>query len=126
MEQQYSDENSRLIDHSNGYDSFDVYQETSKGFSIWDIIRIILRWWWLIVTIVLVTLLVTGLVVSRITPVYMASSVIEVKQQERQIFDNNSEVQDFTVDDEFFNTQIELLRSDSLASDIIDQFNLLS
>ena len=95
-------------------------------FNIWDILRVLQRWWWLIVAILLLGLLMTGYFVSRTTPVYMASSVLEVKQQERQILDQNSEVEDFVVNSEFFNTQVELLKSDTLAGDIIDQFNLIS
>ncbi len=94
------------------------------GFNIWDLFRVLSRWWWVIALITLVSLLVTFYVVSQATPVYMASSIIEVKQQERQIFNQDSEVENFVVDSEFFNTQIELLRSDTLAGDIIDQFNL--
>ena len=97
-----------------------------SGFDIWDIFRVLSRWWWVIALITLVSLLVTFYVVSQTTPVYMASSTIEVKQQERQIFDQDSDVENFVVDSEFFNTQIELLRSDTLAGDIIDQFNLTS
>ena len=97
-----------------------------SGFDLWDIFRVLSRWWWVIALITLVSLLVTFYVVSQTTPVYMASSTIEVKQQERQIFDQDSDVENFVVDSEFFNTQIELLRSDTLAGDIIDQFNLTS
>jgi len=95
-------------------------------FNIWEILRVLQRWWWLIGAIILLGLLITGYFVSRTTPVYMASSVLEVKQQERQILDKNSEVEDFVVDSEFFNTQVELLKSDTLAGDIIDQYNLIS
>ena len=98
----------------------------SPGLNISEVFRILLKWWWLIGSIVLISVLLTGYIVSRMTPVYLASSVLEVKQQERQVLNNSSEVQDFVVDNEFFNTQIELLRSKSLAGDIIDQFNLIS
>ena len=97
-----------------------------SGFDIWDIFRVVSRWWWVIALITLLSILVTFYFVSQTTPVYMASSTIEVKQQERQIFDQDSDVENFVVDSEFFNTQIELLRSDTLAGDIIDQFNLTS
>lgn len=97
-----------------------------SGLNIWDIFRVLSRWWWVIGFITLATLLITFYFVSKTTPVYMASSIIEVKQQERQIFDQDSDVENFVVDSEFFNTQIELLKSDTLAGDIIDQFNLIS
>jgi len=96
------------------------------SINIWEILRIFQKWWWLIAAIVFISVLFTGYFVSRMTPVYRASSILEVKQQDRQIFDQNSEVEDVVVDNEFFNTQIELLKSDTLAGDIIDQFNLVS
>lgn len=96
------------------------------GFNIMDVLRVFLRWWWLIAAIMGVSILLTLWSVSRQTPVFLASSILEVKQQDRQIFDQNSDVENFQVDSEFFNTQIELLRSDTLAGDIIDQFNLIS
>ena len=105
------------------------YASDSSEFvsiNIWEILRILQKWWWLIAAIIFISVLFTGYFVSRMTPVYRASSILEVKQQDRQIFDQNSEVEDVVVDNEFFNTQIELLKSDTLAGDIIDQFNLVS
>lgn len=99
---------------------------TVNVFDVWEIIKVISRWWWAIFLMVLAAVILTYYIVSRIDPVYLATSVIEVKQQERQIFDQNSDVESFVVDSEFFNTQIELLRSDTLASDIIEQFNLIN
>ena len=103
-----------------------VDYKNSDGFNIAEILRVLLRWWWLIAAITLISTLLTFYFVNKVTPVYMASSIIEIKQQERQIFDQNSDVENFVVDSEFFNTQIELLKSDSLADDIIKQFNLTS
>ena len=97
-----------------------------NGFNIWDIFRVLRSWWWLIGALVLVSMLLTGYFVSRMTPVYMASSILEIKQQERKIFDQDTEVESVQVNDEFFSTQIELLKSDTLAGNIIDQFNLVS
>lgn len=96
------------------------------GINVWDILRILQRWWWLIAGIALLSVIATGYFVSRMTPVYMASSILEIKQQERKIFDQGSDVEDFVVDSEFFNTQIELLKSATLAGNIIDEFNLIA
>lgn len=98
----------------------------SSVFNIFDIFRVLRRWWWLIAAFVILSVIVTGYFVSRMDPVYQASSILEIKQQERKIFDQNSEVEDFIVDNEFFNTQIELLKSSTLAGNIVDQFNLTS
>ena len=98
----------------------------SSVFNIFDIFRVLRRWWWLIAAFVILSVIVTGYFVSRMDPVYQASSILEIKQQERKIFDQNSEVEDFIVDNEFFVTQIELLKSSTLAGNIVDQFNLTS
>lgn len=107
-------------------DTADMNSASFGGFNIWDIFRVLQGWWWLILSIVIVSLLLTGYVVSRMTPVYMASSILEIKQEDRKIFGQDSDAESFVADSEFFNTQIELLRSDTLAGNIIDQFNLIS
>ena len=126
MRTQDNGEANRFDNNVYDTDEYDLHPTSLGAFSMMDIFRILLKWWWLITAITLISLLVTGYFVSRQTPVYMASSILEIKQQERQILDNGSDIQDFVVDNEFFNTQIELLKSDSLAGDIVDQFNLVS
>jgi len=103
-----------------------LFSSSIRDFSVWDVLRVLQQWWWLIAAIVVLSVLATGYFVQRTTPVYMAFSILEVKQQERQILDTSSEVEDFVVDDQFFNTQIEILKSSTIAGDIIDQFNLTS
>ena len=126
MRTQDNGEANRFDNNVYDTDEYDLHPTSLGAFNIMDIFRILLKWWWLITAITLISLLVTAYFVSRQTPVYMASSILEIKQQERQILDNGSDIQDFVVDNEFFNTQIELLKSDSLAGDIVDQFNLVS
>lgn len=106
-----------------GYSS--GYSAEGSILDIWNILNIIKKWWWLIFLFTAMIVGLTALVVFRMTPVYMASSVLEVKQQERQIF-NNSDVENFTVDKEFFDTQVELLKSVSLAESVVDSLNLVA
>ena len=101
-------------------------QNSSNFFNFWEILRIAQKWWWLVLTISIVSILTTAYFVRKITPVYKATSTIEVKQEERQILGEASAVENFVVDNEFFETQIQLLKSQTLAGDIVDQFNLLS
>ena len=101
-------------------------QNSSNFFNFWEILRIAQKWWWLVLTISIVSILTTAYFVRKITPVYRATSTIEVKQEERQILGEASAVENFVVDNEFFETQIQLLKSQTLAGDIVDQFNLLS
>lgn len=119
-------QNDHEVGHTSNIITLGPHNAEDSGFKIWNILGIFRQWWWVVAAIVLISTLATAYVVSRMTPIYMATSVLEVKQQERQVLDNSSEVQDFVVDNEFFNTQVELLRSKSLAGDIIDQFNLIN
>jgi len=93
--------------------------------NIWKILNIFKKYWWVIAISTTIVMGLTALAVFRITPVYMASSVLEVKQQERQLF-NASQVDNFIDGKEFFNTQIELLKSTTLASNVIDSLDLMS
>jgi capsular exopolysaccharide synthesis family protein len=91
----------------------------------WTIIHAVKKWWWFVILITAMIVAFTALAVFRMTPVYMATSVLEIKQKERQIF-NASEVENFIVDNEFFDTQVELLKSGTLAENIVDSLNLVS
>ena len=108
-----------------------VYAEAANNslhtnvLDILSILNVLKKWWWLIVSAAVLTLGLASLVVFRLTPIYVASSVIEIKQKERQIF-NSSEIDGLVVDQEFFATQVELLKSVSLAESIINNQNLLS
>jgi len=92
---------------------------------LWRILQTLQKWWWLILLIILVFTSATHFAVSRITPVYMATTTVEVKQSERNIVDV-SQVENVIADKEFLNTQIELLKSKNLAQDVIESLNLLS
>ena len=99
------------------------FETEAPMIDLWKLINIFKKWWWLIASIAALVTGLTALVVYRMTPVYMASSVLEIKQKDRQIF-NASEVEGLVVDKEFFNTQVELLKSDTLAENVIDSLNL--
>ena len=91
----------------------------------WKILRIVQRWWWLIGFIVGLLTAITAIILFRVTPLYLASSVLEVKQEERKIVDV-SEVESIVVDKEFLSTQLELLQSERLIGDTINSLNLMS
>ena len=100
--------------------------ESETGLiDIWRILTALKKWWWLIATTIALAIAFTVLTVFRITPVYMASSVLEIKKKERQIF-SGAEVESAVFDREFFDTQIELLKSQTLAGSVVDNLNLVS
>ena len=59
------------------------------------------------------------------TPIYRSVSVLEVKPQDRKVLDNG-QVEDIVAGKEFFETQIELLRSQTLAKTVVKALNLTS
>ena len=98
-------------------------QETSL-IDFWHITRVLQRWWWLIGLIIAFTMALTFILLLRLTPIYQASSLLEVKQEERNIVDV-SDVENVIVDKEFLSTQIVLLKSESLIEDTIESLNLM-
>jgi len=104
------------------FDSMPNRQTTLVDF--WQIIRVIQRWWWLIGLIIAVITTIVSLLTFRLTPIYQASSLIQVKQEERKIVDV-SEVENIIVDKEFLSTQVELLKSERLIENTIESLNLM-
>ncbi|WP_371396503.1 GumC family protein [Fretibacter rubidus] len=93
--------------------------------SFWQVISVLRRWWWLIALIMTIITAVTAVILFRITPVYQATSLLEVRQEERNVIDVSA-VESVVVDREFLTTQVELLQSQSLIQDTIESLNLLS
>lgn len=106
---------------SNGH----YYLDAEGGLiDFWKILQVLQRWWWLIGIIIVFITAITALILFRMAPLYLASSVLEVKQEERKIVDV-SEVESVVVDKEFLSTQLELLQSERLIGDTIETLNLM-
>ena len=76
----------RSEEHLSRVDYPEVRTADLMGFGLDDVLRLLRRWWWVIASFIIASLLLTFYFVSKVTPVYLATSSIEVKQQERQIF----------------------------------------
>lgn len=100
-------------------------EETVSLIDFWKILNVLRKWWWLIALIMTVFTALTALILLRMQPLYLASTTVEIKQEERNIIDV-SEVENVIADKEFMTTQIELLQADSLAENVIEKLNLLS
>lgn len=98
--------------------------DTTGFFDLRYIIGLVLRWWWLALLIVGVSVTFAAWNVSKVERTYLSSVLIEVKQQERNVIDV-SEVEDVRVDRFWLSTQIELLQSEALAERVINQLQLL-
>lgn len=91
---------------------------------IWGIIR---KRKWVLVAAIAIALVVGMLTTLLMTPEYTASATIEIQRETRN-FTNvagaETEKNDSTVDQEFYQTQYGLLRSRSLADRVAQQLNL--
>ncbi len=95
------------------------------GLNIWYIMRLLRKWWWLIALSIIVFTAGTAYFVNKMTPIYRSSTLLEVKQQQRKILDVGA-IEDIVTDKDFFTTQIELLQSEKLIEDVVENLNLLS
>jgi len=98
---------SELVMSRDGGD-YGLEGEAEAGLiDFWQILRVLQRWWWLIALIVTLITAATAVILFRATPMYKASALLEVKQEERNVV-NVSEVESIVVDQEFLTTQIDL------------------
>ena len=96
-----------------------------RSFDSWKLFLVAKKWAWAIALFMLLVASLTLVAVLRMQPIYSASTTIEIKQAERNII-GFSDVDSIVADTEFLTTQVELLRSTSLAQDVVKELNLLS
>lgn len=106
-------------------DNFTNSNAASISVDILKMLEVLRRWWWLIALIMTIVTAMTALILTRMQPSYLASTTLEIKQEERNIIDV-SEVENIIADKEFLATQVELLKSVSLFENVIEKLNLVS
>lgn len=95
-----------------------------EGFDPSDIWRVIAKWWWLILAIVVSCVLAAIVLSLLITPEYRARTTVEVNAEGTQVV-KMGELEPMRVPDrEFLTTQAALLRSRSLAERVARSLNL--
>ncbi len=103
--------------------NLDFDEGSDGGFNFWELLRIFVKWWWLIAIIVLVVVAATTIFTLRQTPMYRATTTVEIKQQESNIIEVN-DVEQINANAEFMSTQYSLLRSRALAERVVQSLNL--
>lgn len=121
----HSDTGILAVDDPQSKNLFDQLPEQNNQLDLAKAINILKKWSWLILTSIIITLGLTALVVFKFAPIYSASSTLEIKQQERKIF-SESDIAGIVVDDEFFSTMVELIKSRTLAESVVNSLNLAS
>ena len=102
--------------------------ELDESLHLRDILRIILKRKWWILSIALVVFLVAALFTLLQTPIYRATTVVQIERMAARIVEyrDGSANQDSGGYDEreFFTTQVELLRSKALAERVMESLRL--
>ncbi|MGB6318538.1 MAG: polysaccharide biosynthesis tyrosine autokinase [Litorimonas sp.] len=101
-----------------------VQDEPASLIDVRHLIGIVTRRWWVVLLAVTLVTSLAALILFRMTPVYQAVSLLEVKQQQRNVVGTNP-VDDIVVDREFLSTQIELLKSQSLSEEVVESMGLI-
>ena len=108
-----------------GPDGYPVGSGAPGGINFWYILRVLRKWWWLIALCIIGITAATAYFVSQMTPIYRSAVLLEVKQQETRIIEGGA-IEDIDANKDFFTTQVELLRSEKLIEDVVENLNLLS
>jgi capsular exopolysaccharide synthesis family protein len=97
-----------------------------RSFELTEYLRIIRKWWWLILAIAVSCLLATIVISLVMTPQYRSSATLEVNPEGVQVV-KMGEIESMGADDRaFMTTQAGLLRSRSLAERVTRSLNLAS
>jgi succinoglycan biosynthesis transport protein ExoP len=100
------------------------YDRASEGM-LRQWLRILLRWRWMILGAIIVSLLVALAITFMMTRMYLASVSLEISRDEANIVNvQGVEPQVGSLDQEFYQTQYGLLRARSLAESVAQQLNL--
>ncbi|NJO67441.1 MAG: polysaccharide biosynthesis tyrosine autokinase [Rhodospirillales bacterium] len=96
----------------------------SRDFSLGDILRLLWRRRGLILGIIVLAAALTIAALLSIKPTYTAGTEVLIDTQETRIADIEDVLTDSTPDDEALMSEIEIIRSRSLAEKVVDDFQL--
>lgn len=108
------------------YPNFDLSEDTPTGFDFYKYLRIITKYRWLILGILLTSLLVAIAATFLMTPVYRATASIQIDRESLNIVkvDGVQPDEGQTGGQDFYQTQYELLASRSLAERVSSTLGL--
>ncbi|GGA12068.1 MAG: hypothetical protein COW16_11145 [Sphingomonadales bacterium CG12_big_fil_rev_8_21_14_0_65_65_10] len=118
-------ETGSIFDDDRAYDEAVVRKHDRDGSLIRDYVAIVLRRKWVILAVLVAALLAGVAATLLATPQYTASSRIEISRQDQRITDVESVADsDRTFDQEFYETQYELLRARAVAERVERELRL--
>lgn len=107
----------------NVIDAYQHQQEDFDEINLKDLFGVIIRRRWIIVTITTLSFLLALLHTLSIMPMYKAEVTIKVDQQENRVV-NYDVYEQKQIDHNFFETQVNVLKSRALARRVIDELGL--
>ncbi len=99
--------------------------EDDEGLDLQHLWAVIYRRKWSILALAFVVSLLTGLVVSAMTPVYRASAIVHIQSEKANVV-SIEEV--YGIDarrDDYYNTQAEILKSRTIAGKVVDTLGVV-
>ena len=105
----------------------EAQEAAEEALSVKDLLRIIYKHKWMLIAVTLLCGAVATIQGLRQTPIYRASTMLQVERNVARIVSFNRDVdstQETWDDGSFLRTQMELLRSRSLAERVIDEMGL--
>jgi polysaccharide biosynthesis transport protein len=107
------------------YPNFDAAIEPQKAFDFYRYLRVLTKYRWLIVSTILSALMLAAALTYLITPVYRATSSIQIDREAMSIVKvDGIQPDETTGGNEFYQTQYELLSSRSLAERVVSTLGL--
>lgn len=99
--------------------------EDDDAIDLRQLWQVILRRKWLILSITLIVLALTSLATLMMTPIYRASTTLEIKPEETKVLEYDVSAQNTNINSkDFYQTQYELLKSRKLAEKVIEELKL--
>ncbi len=111
------------------YPQFPVEPEAGEpqGFDVYKYLRILSKYRWLVLGSALATLILAAVITFLMTPVYRATSSIQIDREAMNVVNVGTLQQDDTgPSTEFYQTQYELLSSRSLAERVVSTLGLVN
>ena len=105
---------------------FDLEQGESGGFDFYKYLRIAVKYRWLIIGAMLTALVLAAVITFLMTPIYRATASIQIDREAMNVTGNDGlQPEELNSGLEFYQTQYELLASQSLAERVVSTFGLV-
>jgi capsular exopolysaccharide synthesis family protein len=110
---------------SREFDEIDDFGSEAFKLDVVKYVRMFIKWWWIPILLIGSALALAAYLTDKATPIYSATTSIEIKQKEANVLDVN-QVEQIVANNEYMVTQLSLLQSFSLIERVVESMNLHS